>query len=317
MKLDRTLLDKDGVASREEIRAYHEKNDITTGGSLYDPETATDAQTKIFVKAQGFMRNAWLTEMKRLGGKSSFKNFTANYPPMLLAQTDGNLIAGKVSEILQNEEEISKYLDVGLQILEKPIEIALTAYATSSGKSLEELSDDEIHTVADKVATDFLNQMTATLMDAQKVPDLIKTSKEISDAEDFDESVIENYSKMDHEKAWNHTRSSVGEILSLDELTDDPESEFEPTAGIFDRVPESDESPTFSELLGSGYQYTIKQFLMTLDDEDYKIFVLRKRGYTQAEISERVGLANHSAVSKRLNKIRDQYNNFVKEHNNS
>ena len=29
MKLDRTLIDKEGVPTREEIKAYHEKNDIT------------------------------------------------------------------------------------------------------------------------------------------------------------------------------------------------------------------------------------------------------------------------------------------------
>lgn len=314
MKLDRTLIDKDGIPTREEIRAYHEKNDITTAESLYDPETASDIKTRLFTKARNYMRDAWLAEMKRLGGKGSFTNFTGNYPPMLLAVTDENLIAGKVSDIMQNEEEIAMYLDVGLNILEEPIMTALTAYSSSKGKYLENLTDDEVHTVVDKIATEFLMKMTSILMDAQKVPELIKTSKEISDSEDFDESVIENYSKMDHDKAWNHTRSSVGEILSTDELTDDPESEFEPTANALDNT-ESGEEAMLNEIAKGEQKELIKKFLKTLHKIDRKIFILRELGFVEDEIACYVDLSSHSSVSKRLSKIRVKYDEFMKKYN--
>ena len=67
MKLDRTLIDREGVPDPEEIKAYHEKNDITVAGALYDPEEASDVKTAMFVKARDLMRKAWLKEMKKLG----------------------------------------------------------------------------------------------------------------------------------------------------------------------------------------------------------------------------------------------------------
>ena len=57
---------------------------------------------------------------------------------MLLAVTDENLIAGKVGEILEDEAQISMLLDVGLNALEEPIMMALTAFSSSIGKELEE-----------------------------------------------------------------------------------------------------------------------------------------------------------------------------------
>ena len=42
MKLDRTLIDREGVPDPEDIKAYHEKNDITVAGALYDPDGQID-----------------------------------------------------------------------------------------------------------------------------------------------------------------------------------------------------------------------------------------------------------------------------------
>ena len=117
MKLDRTLIDNESVPTPEEIKAYHEKNDITVAGALYDPEEASDVKTAMFVKARDLMRKAWLKEMKKLGGKASFRNFTEYYPPMLLAVTDENLIAGKVGEILEDEAVVRHLVKGGCQLL--------------------------------------------------------------------------------------------------------------------------------------------------------------------------------------------------------
>ncbi len=314
MKLDRTLIDKEGVPTREEIKVYHEKNDITVAGSLYDPDDASDIKTAMFVKARGFMRKAWLEEMKKLGGKSSFKNFSTNYPPMLLAVTDENLIAGKVGDIFEDEEQISMYLDVGLNILEEPIMTALTAYASSANKAPEELTDDEIHKVVDMVATEFLNVMTATLMDAQKVPELLAGSKEMSDSEDFNTATQNNYSKMDHDKAWNHTDTDVGAILSFDEIKDDPDTNFEPIVNAFDKTGVYGETQIIDGIEEVEYQKFINEFILTLNEKNRKVFLLRAQGLTQAEIAKEIECENHSAISKRLKRIYQDYEEFKKEY---
>ena len=313
MKLDRTLIDKEGVPTPEEIKAYHEKNDITVAGALYDPEEASDVKTAMFVKARDLMCKAWLKEMKKLGGKASFRNFTEYYPPMLLAVTDENLIAGKVGEILEDEAQISMLLDVGLNALEEPIMMALTAFSSSIGKELEELADDEVHTVVDKIATEFLNTMVGTLMNAQKVSEIIEASKETSEDEDFNQAIANNYSKMDHDKAKNHTRTEVGEILSLDAIMDDPESDFEPTVNALDNTADSGDVEIMNYVMDEENQKFINKFLKTLDVEDCKIFLLREKGHKQADIAMNLGYANHSVISKRLKKIYEKYKEFKKK----
>ena len=193
------------------------------------------------------------------------------------------------------------------------IMMALTAFSFSIGKELEELTDDEVHTVVDKIATEFLNTMVGTLMNAQKVPEIIEASKETSEDEDFNQAIANNYSKMDHDKAKNHTRTEVGEILSLDAIMDDPESDFVPTVNALDNTADSGEVEIMNYVMDEENQKFINKFLKTLDTEDCKIFLLREKGRKQADIAMDLGYANHSVISKRLKKIYEKYKEFKKK----
>ena len=58
MKLDRTLIDKDGAPSEEETRDYFLKHDYTAYKSSFDPMTASDAELRLYQKAKEFFKHS-------------------------------------------------------------------------------------------------------------------------------------------------------------------------------------------------------------------------------------------------------------------
>ena len=62
------------------------------------------------------------------------------------------------------------------------------------------------------------------------------------------------------------------------------------------------------------YQKFINKFILTLNEKNRKVFLLRAQGLTQAEIAKEIECENHSAVSKRLKRIYQDYEEFKKEY---
>ena len=54
-------------------------------------------------------------------------------------------------------------------------------------------------------------------------------------------------------------------------------------------------------------------FLATLPEDDRTIFIMRENGKTQKEIAEALGYKTHSAVTKRLQAMREQFEMYIKE----
>ena len=54
-------------------------------------------------------------------------------------------------------------------------------------------------------------------------------------------------------------------------------------------------------------------FLATLSEDDRTIFIMRENGKTQKEIAEALGYKTHSAVTKRLQAMREQFEMYIKE----
>ena len=53
-------------------------------------------------------------------------------------------------------------------------------------------------------------------------------------------------------------------------------------------------------------------FLATLSEADRLLFTLRERGKTQKEIADQLGYKTHSAVSKRLQAMRGQFEEYMR-----
>ena len=283
----------------EELKAIFRANDYTTYVPKYDARTATAEENKVHSRAKDLFYKSWCGQFVGMGGKASLKNFSKDYPVKLLEQTDENIIAEQVVNVLNDESKLQSVFEVFFTSMEKPLEDALSAQAASLGKSLEELTDDEIMRAVDKVADALMNTMIGKMMVSQSVPEIIQITKKHGAHEDFNPGVKDNHDRLDFERKWDHTRTKLGKMLSFDELDPDDES----LAYWDDEL--IDDEAAFLDLT--------QRFLNSLDDyTDRDIVMFKLKGKTQSEIAETLGFTQ-GAIAKRLKKIKVKFDAITNE----
>ena len=283
----------------EELKAMFRANDYTTYVPKYDARTATAEENKIHSRAKALFYKSWCGQLVGMGGKASLKNFSKDYPVKLLEQTNENIIAEQVVGVLNDESKLQSVFEVFFTSMEKPLEDALSEQAASLGKSLEELTDDEIMQAMDKVADSLMNFVIGKMMVSQSVPEIVQITKKHGAHEDFNSNVKDNHDRIDFERKWNHTRTKLGKMLSFDELDPDDES-----LAYWDNETIDDEAALVD---------LTKHFLASLDDDtDRDVVILKLKGKTQSEIAETLGFSQ-SAIAKRLKRIRVKYDVFTNE----
>ena len=277
----------------EELKAIFRRNDYTTYVPKYDARKATAMENRIHSRAKELFYISWCKQLSGMGGKASLKNFSKDYPVKLLEQTDENMIAEQVVNVLNDESKLQSVFEVFFTSMEKPLEDALSAQAASLGISLEELTDDEIMQAVDNVADSFMNFMIGKMMVSQSVLEIMQITKKHGAHEDFKPSVKDNHDRIDFERKWDHTRTKLGNMLSFDELDPDDES-----LAYWDDEPIDDEA-AFVDLT--------KRFLDSLADEtDRDIVMFKLKGKTQSEIAAKLGFTQ-GAIAKRLKKIKAKF----------
>lgn len=117
-----------------------------------------------------------------------------------------------------------------------------------------------------------------------------------------DYSEFYSQAKADFTRTWDHSRTKVGKMLSIEELAEKAED----ADSIFD-IP--DPCSQFETRILD--KLAISEFTATLSERDMKILELKNRGYSVVEIAQVVGYQSHGAVVKRLKKITDLYDDFV------
>ena len=132
----------------------------------------TPAQLRIYGKAKKFFAQSWLKLLPETGNKRSMRNFSKNYPPSCLKEGDAAYIADMVAEIMGDEKQFKASIDKFFFDLQEPLEAGLRACAKTHGKTPEELTDEEIEDVVDKLAGLFMEEMINALMTAQKTPEI-------------------------------------------------------------------------------------------------------------------------------------------------
>ena len=248
-----------------------------------------------------YFLSSWNKQMKLLTGKGSLINFTSNAPVRCLEEANENLVVGAVMEILTDETLCERIIDSMLTTLEGDITAELEKYAKAHNKTVEELTEAEFALVFDQFADLFLSVMMNKLMQVESVPDILGVSKEIGAHEDFASTANTNFNKVDFKRQWNHTRTRVGELESLDQMEDIEQK----TPELATEFSEDDPQAQLEMV------ETIKEFYAFLSDEtDIKIFKLKANGYTQKQIAEQLGFKTHSAVGKRLKKIEEKQKAF-------
>ena len=188
-------------------------------------------------------------------------------------------------------------LDSVFERFENDIITEVKRYAETHNKSAEELTEAELAIVFDRFSNCFLGTMTNILQKVEEVPEILEISKKIPTHEEFAKTKTKNYDKIDFERKWNHKRTKIGTIESLDQLK---QGDFESKTDIHN-VPQT--CIEEAEIIKLFYDY--------LDNDiDVEIFKLSAYGYTQKQIADHFGFKTHSAVGKRLKKIEKSVKSF-------
>ena len=309
MEFDRSLLDKEGAPTEEEMREYFVKNDYTTAKSDFDVSKVSQDQAKLYMKAKGFFLDAWLKQQKKMGGKGSLKNFSSNHPLKLMEQKDEELIVGTVGKILGDEEQTALVIGSFFDQTQPQFMLAFNAYAASVNKSVDDLTDDEIEMVTGKVADAFYETMMEFLMKSQGIPEVINLTKKVVNQthQDFPEG--NNYRKTDFQRAFYHTRTQMDTILSLDEFQENGYDMDEGARNFFDQIEDeidpAEEDEKENLILTAYYQI--------LDNVEREILELRIKKFTNEDIAKQLGYKTQSAISKRLAKMRKKFDELIKE----
>jgi len=102
--------------------------------------------------------------------------------------------------------------------------------------------------------------------------------------------------KMDFRRDYYHTRANTKMVPLMEESEEAAYTPYSPNG--------------FAEV---ETRMWFDCFLERLDDKDKQIVKLLEEGYTQQEIGEELGYANHSGVTKRIQFIKREFNQFRRE----
>ena len=311
MKLDRTLIDKDGAPTVKETKDYFKNNDYTTAPNPFDVESATQKELTVYMKSREIFRKTWLEKQKKFGGKDSFLNFSENYPLAVLEKANEELISGAVANIISNPELYEQSIDAFFTNLQPQIELAFETYAKQFNKDLETITDEEIAFVIDKFVDLFLDHMMESLMKSQGVPKIIKTARQLATHEDFNNFISENSSRADFYRKWDHTRTKIGKIFTFSEITEDAEAqaEFEENLTEAHTLGYSENEIAESETMFMKFENV---YFSMLDQEEIQIYKSRMCGCTTQMIAKDLGYKTHSAIVKKLKKMRKKFDEMCK-----
>lgn len=293
-----SLLEKEGHITIEDLKANFKENDFTTMKSKFNPKKASEGELFLYGRAKTIFQQSWNEKMGELTGLSSLLNFSDDSPLISLEKTDENLVSGIVMELRENEEALDRIFDSYCKITEERCIEEISKYAEETGKDPDEMTEDELETIFNGVVDEFLAKMMSLFLQTQSVPELVELQKSMAAHEDFSESVVQNFSKIDFDSKWTHSRSEAGAALSLDGLIE----------AFQDAIPVEplDNATEEVELIDLE-----RKVLENLNETDKEIYLMKKQGYSQSEIAEKLGFKSTSAVSKRLANIKQLFNEYM------
>ena len=305
---DTSLLDKSKHIAMDGLRAFFRAHDFSTQTSGYKFKNATSEKNQMYLKTKGIFRTFWEKQMEKLCNKGSLKNFSADAPIRCLEESEEKLVAGTVMELMQKEDHCIALMDQVLTSMQEPMNAEIEKYAQARGKTVQELTEEEFQQAVDAFADEFLSRMMKLLLQVQDVPKIYKYLSKNGAHEDFDEDVYENYNKISFYRKWDHLRTKIGKPLPL---TQELQENIPAASGQL--VTESIDLGLVPADTGEEvYQNLLNAFINSLNDEiDREIMYMRADGKTQTEIAAALGFANHSTVTKRLQRLKKQFHIFM------
>lgn len=282
-----------------EVKAFFQQNDFTASMAVERKYNMIGDKAKVFARTKKIFGEYWLGNLRKLGVKRKMKNFSKDYPVNFLENADADYFSEQISEIYTDPDKLNEYVDRFFEMYEEPVMIGLDSYAKSVNKDVEDLTDDEIHTVVEKIAGVIDETLIETVMQGQQVPQIFGISKKIPQHEDYTEKLSQD--KINFYNKWTHAKTKLGAPLLFSELSEDEATNIEGAKMFFANNPEEERR----------YIFLRDEFAKTLNSTDREIYYLLEKGITQKEIAKRLGYKTHSAVSKRMKIMNKDFKKFL------
>ena len=293
-------MDQDGTPTLGELKKFFQEKDFTTAVSGFDFEHASEEDNQLYLKIKNLFGTAWNGQMKELTGTGSLANFSKDAPVKCLEKADEDLIVGTIMEILQDDTLTEMYGQISAEVVAEPLAKELEEYAEEHGKSVDDLTEEEVALIMDDFSNLFLGNAMNLLQQTQSVPEIMDISSKMAAHEDFASTKGRNYDKIDFRRRWYHLRAKIDTTLSYDEIVENEFADPESTTA-FSLIEESMDQ---DEL----YQMLLDAVCDSCDDDiDRQIILMCDEQFTQKEIAEKLGYKSQGAVSKRLKKLRKRY----------
>lgn len=292
-----------------EMREFFRDNDFSAGISLDHSSEIPDGEEKVFNRSKAFFPQYWLKNLPGLGVKRKMNNFSKDHPVNFIENVDGVHFSEEVARIHSDDELFSEALDRFFEMFREPIMLAFTGYAGSVGKELDDLNEDEIMFVVEKVADVLNEEFIKVLMLGQQVPEIFGVSNVYAAHEDFNRAVPRNRDEINFRNKWTHCKTGLGAPLFFSEVIGDEADENYPGRLAIEAARNFFENGDPEEEL--EYKLIHDMFAKTLDEEERKIYSFLESGYSQREIAEKLGYKSKTSVSRRLAEIRKKLADFL------
>lgn len=268
--MKKTLLDLDRVPTLEELRSFFRENDFSSAAYIDMNYDKLDGDTVEFLEhTKSLMDEHWEPLSREMGLKSASAYYGKDNPLIALRDSMESLTAGGVLKLL--DEQLERATEILAQF---------------------DLTDPEI----DRKADDFLHNAVETLMRVTDYETMVEVVQEEPTHEDFAHGRSQNFRAQDFDRKWDHTRAKV-KVDSLDELQD---AANEDGKSVLFQTPDL-QIDIEAEAVAN---ITQENFWGSISEEDKKLLQMRMQGLTQKEIAHRLGYKTHSAVTKRLQKLK-------------
>lgn len=284
---------------KDALVKFFQNNDFTANMTLNRECNLKDEQAEIFVRTKKIFGEYWLGNLRPLGVNRKMKNFSKDYPVNLLENADADYFSRQISEIYTASDKLNEYIDRFFEMYGEPVMLGIDCYAKSVGKETDALTDEEIHTVVEKVAGVIDETLVETVMQGQQVPAIFGVSKKFPQHEDFTEKLSQD--KINFYNKWTHAKTKLGAPLLFSELSEDETTDIEGAKMFFANDPEEEKR----------YIFLRDEFAKTLNSTDKEIYYLSEKGITQKEIAKRLGYKTNSAVSKRMKIMNKNFKEFL------
>lgn len=282
-----------------ELQSFFQSNDFTANIALEREHYFEGEQAKIYVRTKKIFGEYWLGNLRKLDVKRKIKNFSKDHPVNFLENADADYFSEQISEIYTDPDKLNEYVDRFFEMYEQPVMLGLDCYAKSVSKEIDDLSDEEIHTVVEKVAGVIDETLIETVMQGQQVPAIFGISRKVPQHEDFAKKLSQD--KINFYNKWTHAKTKLGAPLLFSELSEDEATNIEGAKMFFANNPEEERR----------YIFLRDEFAKTLNSTDREIYYLLEKGITQKEIAKRLGYKTHSAVSKRMKIMNKDFKKFL------